>query len=111
MNVGDKVIAVGAGRKTKELNGGDISRPEGKIPGFMGLVVDQTVMTVESLNGDTVSTPYYKFHVDDLHLVDVGRASVPLANTEMPRQPTPTVELNAGTYTLEELQHIIEDNF
>jgi hypothetical protein len=79
MNPGDKVIAVGAGRKTKELNGGDIERNGDRIPGFMGLVVDQKVMTIREIEGSTVYTNFYKFHRDDLHLVDTGRASVPLS--------------------------------
>lgn len=78
MNIGDKVIAVGAGRKSKELNGGDLTRNGDRLPGFMGLVVDQTVMTIKELDGSTVYTPFYKFHRDDLHLVDTGRASAPL---------------------------------
>jgi hypothetical protein len=79
MNRGDKVIAVGMGRKTKELNEGDIKRPSKKLPGFTGLVVDMVVMTVTEIDGDTVSTANYTFHKDDLHLVDTGRAAAPLA--------------------------------
>lgn len=78
MNIGDKVIAVGAGRKTKELNGGDIERNGDRSPGFAGLVSDMVVMTVKEINGNEVRTPYYLFHKDDLHLVDTGRAAAPL---------------------------------
>jgi hypothetical protein len=78
MNIGDKVIAVGMGRKTKELNEGDIKRPSKKLPGFTGLVVEMIVMTVTEIDGNTVSTANYTFHKDDLHLVDTGRASAPL---------------------------------
>jgi len=80
MNIGDKVIAVGAGRKTKELNNGDIERPESKLPGFTGLVVDMQTMTVEEIDGQRVTTKAgYLFHRDDLHLVDTGRASAKLS--------------------------------
>jgi hypothetical protein len=78
MNIGDKVIAVGMGRKSKELNGGDIERAGDRLPGFTGLVVDMVVMTVTDIEGSTVLTKFYKFHKDDLHLVDTGRASAPL---------------------------------
>ncbi len=47
MNIGDKVIAVGSGRKTKELNGGDLSRRGDRTPGFAGLVEEMVVMTVK----------------------------------------------------------------
>jgi hypothetical protein len=79
MNIGDKVIAVGMGRKTKELNGGELKRKgDSRLPGFTGLVVDMVVMTVKDIDGDTIYTPFYTFHKDDLHLVDTGRASAPL---------------------------------
>jgi hypothetical protein len=80
MNIGDKVIAVGLGRKTKELNGGELTRKGSeRLPGFTGLVVDMVVMTVTDIEGSTIYTKFYKFHKDDLHLVDAGRASAPLA--------------------------------
>ena len=85
MNIGDKVIAVGAGRKTKELNGGDIRRAGDRTPGFAGLVSDMVVMTIKEIDGDSVMTPFYTFHKDDLHLVDAGRASAPLATTDAAR--------------------------
>lgn len=78
MNIGDKVIAVGLGRKTQALNGCDTERPESKLPGFSGLVVDMVVMTVIGIDGNEVETKHYTFHKDDLHLVDSGRASAAL---------------------------------
>lgn len=78
MNIGDKVIAVGLGRKTQALNGCDMERPESKLPGFSGLVVDMVVMTVTEIDGNEIRTKHYTFHKDDLHLVDSGRASAAL---------------------------------
>jgi len=94
MNIGDKVIAVGAGRKTKELNGGDIVRSHGR-GGFGTLALEQVVMTIESIERDVINTPYYKFHKDDLHLVDSGRASVAIDEPE----PEETLFLSSGDYT------------
>lgn len=99
MNVGDKVIAVGVGRKTKELNDGDIVRSQGR-GGFGTLALEMVVMTIESLERDVVKTKHYRFHKDDLHLVDAGRASVAIAEPE----PEATIWLDDGDYTKASLE-------
>lgn len=95
MNVGTKVIAVGVGRKTKELNGGDIVRSRAR-GGFSSLVAEQLVMTVTEVYGDTIRTKYYTFHKDDLHRVDDG------PETEE------TIHLDAGNYTRDMLETKLE---
>lgn len=99
MNIGDKVIAVGVGRKTKELNGGDIVRSHGR-GGFGTLALEQVVMTVESMDRDVVETKHYKFHKDDLHPVDSGRASVAISEPE----PEATIWIEDGDYTKSALE-------
>ncbi len=51
-------------------------------------------------------TPFYLFHKDDLHLVDTGRASVPLIDEE---DTEPTIFLSGGEYTREMLEAKLQE--
>jgi hypothetical protein len=92
IQVGDKVIAVGRGTRTKTLNNGDIVRSRGR-GGFQELVNEQVVMTVTSVYGDTVKTKYYTFHKDDVHAIDNDNDG-----------EVPTVFCAEGEYTAAELR-------
>ncbi len=95
MHIGDEVVAIGSGRRTKELNGSDIVRSHGR-GGFDSLVNEGIKMTVQSINGYEVRTKYYTFDISDLRIVDAAETS--------PCVEPQTVHLDEGNYTKADLE-------
>lgn len=102
MKIGDKVVAVGSGVRTKDLNNGDIHRSHGR-GGFDSLVAEGVSMTVQSIDGYVVKTKYYTFDISDLRLVQSVESGNDVA------VETPRIQIERGLYTRAEVESLLAE--